>query len=51
MWRLPVYLDKSDGWTVFTRDGKRSAQFEHTILVTDSGFEVLTYREELDPLP
>ncbi len=43
----PVYLDKSDGWTVFTRDGKRSAQFEHTILVTDSGFEVLTHREEL----
>ena len=48
----PVYLDKSDGWTVFTRDGKRSAQFEHTILVTDSGFEILTYREELwGPLP
>jgi len=48
----PVYLDKSDGWTVFTRDGKRSAQFEHTIVVTDSGFEILTYREELwGPLP
>ena len=26
-----------DGWTVVTRDGKRSAQFEHTILVTDGG--------------
>jgi methionyl aminopeptidase len=25
-----------------TRDGKRSAQFEHTILVTETGFEVLT---------
>jgi len=31
-----------DGWTVVTRDGSRSAQFEHTVLVTDAGAEVLT---------
>ncbi|TMK57545.1 MAG: type I methionyl aminopeptidase [Actinobacteria bacterium] len=31
-----------DGWTVVTRDGKRSAHFEHTIAVTDHGPEVLT---------
>jgi methionyl aminopeptidase len=31
-----------DGWTVVTRDRSRSAQFEHTILVTDSGNEILT---------
>jgi methionyl aminopeptidase len=31
-----------DGWTVVTADGQRSAQFEHTILVTDSGAEILT---------
>lgn len=31
-----------DDWTVVTRDGKRSAQFEHTLLVTPSGAEVLT---------
>jgi methionyl aminopeptidase len=31
-----------DGWTVVTADGWRSAQFEHTILVTDSGAEILT---------
>ena len=31
-----------DGWTVVTRDRKRSAQFEHTILVTDEGSEILT---------
>jgi methionyl aminopeptidase len=31
-----------DGWTVVTRDRKRSAQFEHTILVTETGSEVLT---------
>ena len=31
-----------DGWTVVTKDRARSAQFEHTILVTDSGAEILT---------
>jgi methionyl aminopeptidase len=31
-----------DGWTIVTADGRRSAQFEHTILVTDSGAEILT---------
>ncbi len=31
-----------DGWTVVTKDHKLSAQWEHTVLVTDSGFEVLT---------
>lgn len=31
-----------DGWTVVTKDGRRSAQFEHTVLVTDSGSEILT---------
>jgi len=32
----------ADGWTVVTRDRTRSAQFEHTILVTDTGAEILT---------
>lgn len=31
-----------DGWTAVTRDGRRSAQFEHTLLVTPTGAEVLT---------
>jgi methionyl aminopeptidase len=31
-----------DEWTAVTSDGKRTAQFEHTILVTDDGYEVLT---------
>ena len=35
-------LDKQDGWTVRTSDGKLSAQFEHTILMTESGPEILT---------
>jgi methionyl aminopeptidase len=31
-----------DGWTVVTRDHSLSAQYEHTVLVTETGFEVLT---------
>lgn len=31
-----------DGWTVLTRDRRRTAQFEHTLVVTDTGAEVLT---------
>lgn len=37
---------KKDGWTVVTRDKKLSAQSEHTILVTNTGYEVLTLRDE-----
>lgn len=35
-------LDKQDGWTVRTRDMRLSAQFEHTILMTEEGPEILT---------
>lgn len=34
-----------DGWTVVTVDGKRSAHFEHTVLVTEDGYEILTIPE------
>lgn len=37
---------KKDGWTVVTADKKLSAQWEHTVLVTPTGFEVLTLRPE-----
>ncbi len=37
---------KKDGWTVVTRDKKLSAQWEHTVLVTASGVDVLTLRPE-----
>ncbi|MEX0738945.1 MAG: type I methionyl aminopeptidase [Pseudohongiella sp.] len=37
---------KKDGWTVVTRDGGLSAQWEHTVLVTETGCEVLTLRAE-----
>ncbi len=35
---------EDDGWTVVTRDGKLSAQFEHTVAVTRNGVRVLTLR-------
>jgi methionyl aminopeptidase len=38
----PETLLLDDGWTVVTKDGRRSAHFEHTIAVTDHGPEVLT---------
>ncbi len=37
---------KKDGWTVVTRDKKLSAQWEHTVAVTENGVEVLTLRPE-----
>jgi len=37
-----VVVSKSDKWTVRTKDGKWSAQFEHTVLVTHKGYEILT---------
>jgi methionyl aminopeptidase len=38
----PAIRQLADGWTVVTKDHSLSAQWEHTVLVTDSGFEVLT---------
>jgi methionyl aminopeptidase len=35
-------LDTNDNWTVRTRDASLSAQFEHTILMTEHGPEILT---------
>lgn len=36
----------SDGWTVETKDGRNSAQWEHTIAITSNGCDVLTKRDE-----
>ena len=42
---------KGDGWTAVTKDRRPSAQWEHTILVTSDGYEILTLREgEISPL-
>ena len=40
-----------DGWTVVTADHSLSAQWEHTVLVTDDGFEVLTQSAGAPPMP
>jgi len=40
--RAKVNINQEDGWTATTIDNKLSAQFEHTILVTNNGHEVLT---------
>ena len=32
----------SDGWTAVTMDGQLTAQFEHTLLVTEDGYEIFT---------
>lgn len=40
--RASAVIDKFDKWTARTIDGKLSAQFEHTILITETGYEVLT---------
>lgn len=42
----------SDQWTVVTKDRKLSAQWEHTIAVTSTGYEILTFRsdESIDPV-
>jgi methionyl aminopeptidase len=38
----PEVRTLDDGWTVVTADGRLSAQFEHTVLVTREGVEILT---------
>lgn len=38
-----IYVDDEDGWTVYTEDGKPSAQWEITVAVTKEGHEVLTW--------
>lgn len=37
------WITWEDGWTVATADGGRAAQFEHTVLITETGCEVLTW--------
>ena len=43
MGKANIVTDKGDNWTVCTADGKPSAQWEKTVLVTETGYEVLTY--------
>ena len=38
-----IFTDEDNGWTVYTGDGKPSAQWEIEVLVTENGAEVLCY--------
>lgn len=38
-----IYVDEENGWTIYTRDGKPSAQWEIQVLVTDDGYEIISY--------
>ena len=47
----PGIRELADGWTIVTKDHSLSAQWEHTVLVTDSAFEVLTASAGSPPPP
>ena len=38
-----VFVDEEDGWTVYTDDGAPSAQWEVQLVVTEDGYEILSY--------
>jgi methionyl aminopeptidase len=46
-WQHKMVFD--DNWTAITADGRRTAQYEHTILVTDDGWDVLTAPGAVSP--
>jgi methionyl aminopeptidase len=43
--------EMGDGWTIVTKDRSLSAQWEHTVLVTETGYEVMTLSAGSPPLP
>lgn len=43
----PAIMEDADGWTLVSVDGSYSAQFEHTVLVTKDGYEILTLSDKL----
>jgi len=47
----PAVRELADGWTIVTKDHSLSAQWEHTVLVTETGFEVLTMSAGAPPMP
>ena len=47
----PDIRQLADGWTVVTKDHSLSAQWEHTVLVTGAGYEVLTLSAGSPPRP
>lgn len=43
MGKADIYVDDENGWTVYTEDGKPSAQWEVQVLVTENGYEIISY--------
>lgn len=43
MGKADIYVDDENGWTIYTKDGKPSAQWEIQVLVTDDGYEIISY--------
>lgn len=43
MGKAPIYTDEKNGWTIYTKDGLPSAQWEIQVLVTEDGYEIITY--------
>lgn len=43
MGKKDVFIDAANEWTAYTEDGGLSAQWEHTILITDTGAEILSW--------
>ena len=43
--------ESNDGWSIVTKDRSLSAQWEHTVLVTPTGYEVLTLSPDTPPPP
>lgn len=41
--KASIFQDITNGWTIYTMDGKLSAQWEYTILITETGVEILTH--------
>ena len=47
----PAIRELADGWTIVTKDHSLSAQWEHTVLVTETGYDVLTQSAGAPPPP
>lgn len=43
MGKQEIYIDDDNGWTVYTEDGQPSAQWEVQVLVTETGYEIISY--------
>ena len=41
--KADIFIDDSNGWTVYTEDGSLSAQWEVQVVVTEQGYEIMAY--------